>query len=156
MEFGAIFVPSRIEESGAADYHAHHIVSAREAEVSVRLCCVLLTLFFAAGNVLAQQRSAQGPLVVVKAGRLVEVENGRVLEKQVIVVRGKKIEAVGGDVAIPADAKIIDLSTKTVLPGLIDCHTHLADGEQKNNADPTEQLKRTAAQWCWSRCQTHG
>jgi imidazolonepropionase-like amidohydrolase len=122
------------------------MISAREAEVNVRLCCVLVTLFFTAGNVLAQQSSAQGTLIAVKAGRVVEVENGRVLEKQVIVVRGKKIEAVGRDVAIPADAKIIDLSTKTVLPGLIDCHTHLADGEQKNNADPTEQLKRTAAQ----------
>ena len=40
-------------------------------------------------------------------------------------MRGKKIEAVGPNVQIPADAKIIDLSKSTVLPGLFDAHTHL-------------------------------
>jgi imidazolonepropionase-like amidohydrolase len=89
---------------------------------------------------------SQEAVVAIKAGHVVDVENGRVLDKQTILLRGKKIAAIGSDLKIPVGAKIVDLSSKTVLPGLIDCHTHLADGLQKNNTDPTEQLKRTAAQ----------
>ena len=86
------------------------------------------------------------PVIAIKAGHLVDVENGRVLDKQVILVRSGKIQAVGRDVNIPAGAKVLDLSNKTVLPGLIDCHTHLADGAHDANGDPMSQLKRTASQ----------
>ena len=85
-------------------------------------------------------------MTAIKAGHLVDVESGRVLDKQVVLVRGGKIEAVGSDVKIPAGAKVTDLSNKTVLPGLIDCHTHLADGAHDGNGDPISQLKRTASQ----------
>ncbi len=47
-------------------------------------------------------------------------------------------------VIIPSNAKIIDLTKMTVLPGLIDCHTHLADGAR--DSDPIGQFKKTAAQ----------
>jgi imidazolonepropionase-like amidohydrolase len=94
----------------------------------------------------AQQAPAGDGIAAIKAGRVVDVENGRVLQNQIILLRGKKIEAIGSDLKIPAGAKTIDLSSKTVLPGLIDCHTHLADGSQKENADPTWQLTRTASE----------
>src|SRR5438309_2163907 len=94
----------------------------------------------------AQQPTTPEGVTAIKAGRVIDVENGRVLEKQIILLRGKKIEAIGGELKIPAAAKILDLSTKTVLPGLIDCHTHLADGAHDGNGDPTSQLKRTASQ----------
>jgi imidazolonepropionase-like amidohydrolase len=94
----------------------------------------------------AQQTGAPEAVTAIKAGRLIDVENGRVLEKQIILLRGKKIAAIGSDVRIPAGAKVLDLSTKTILPGLIDCHSHLADGDQKQNADPFDQLRRTASQ----------
>ena len=55
-------------------------------------------------------------------------DSGTVLIDQVIVVDGGKIQTVGKGLAIPARAKVIDLSDKTVLPGFIDCHTHLVDG----------------------------
>jgi imidazolonepropionase-like amidohydrolase len=94
------------------------------------------------------QKPAMTPegVIAIKAGRVIDVENGRVLEKQIILLRGKKIEAIGSESKIPVGAKILDLSTKTLLPGLIDCHTHLADGAHDDNGDPTSQLKRTASQ----------
>ena len=63
--------------------------------------------------------------IAVRAGRLIDVKAGQVLENVVILIRGERIEAVGRDVAIPADAEVLDLSRHTVLPGLMDLHTHL-------------------------------
>jgi len=84
-------------------------------------------------------------VTAIKAGRLVDPAAGTVLNDQVILVRDNKIEAVGKGLAIPTDAKVIDLSQMTVLPGLIDCHTHLADVFTEDG-DPFSQLKKTAAQ----------
>jgi imidazolonepropionase-like amidohydrolase len=90
--------------------------------------------------------TAAAQVTAVKAGRLIDPDTATVLTDQVILIRDNKIEAVGKNLTIPADAKVIDLSTKTVLPGLIDCHTHLADGSSEENKDPIYQLKKTASQ----------
>src|SRR6185369_17065041 len=84
--------------------------------------------------------------IAVKTGRLIDHDAGTVLFDQVILIHGNKIEAVGKGLAIPAGANVIDLSGKTVLPGLIDCHTHLADVRNENDTDPFLNLKKTAAQ----------
>ena len=118
----------------------------KEAAVKLRLFVFWGLIFASASITPAQQTPAPEVVTAIKAGRLIEVENGRVLEKQVILLRGKKIAAVGADLQIPAGARILDLSTKTVLPGLIDCHTHLADGAHDGNGDPVSQLKRTASE----------
>ncbi|HXY15056.1 MAG TPA: amidohydrolase family protein [Terriglobales bacterium] len=83
-------------------------------------------------------------VVVVKAGKLVEPESATVLKDQIILIQDGKVAAVGRDVAIPAGAQVIDLSSKTVLPGLIDCHTHLADGAHDD--DPVGVFRKTAQQ----------
>jgi imidazolonepropionase-like amidohydrolase len=88
---------------------------------------------------------AVAQVTVIKAGRLVNPDEGNILNDQLIVIEGNKILSVGKDIAIPRDAHVIDLSTMTVLPGLIDCHTHLADGKYGED-DPMLQLKKSASQ----------
>src|SRR5215468_10493888 len=89
---------------------------------------------------------ATAQVTAVRAGRLVDPDSGTVLNNQVIVIDGGKIQAMGKGLAIPAGARVIDLSDKTVLPGFIDCHTHLADGNGIENRDPFNVLKKTASQ----------
>jgi imidazolonepropionase-like amidohydrolase len=86
---------------------------------------------------------ASAQLTAVKAGRLIDPDAGTVLTDQIILIREGKIESVGKGLPIPADAKVIDLSKMTVLPGLIDCHTHVADA---GDAEPMDVLKHTASE----------
>jgi imidazolonepropionase-like amidohydrolase len=64
-------------------------------------------------------------VTAIKAGNLVDPEAGTVTANQIILIEGQTIRAVGPDLKIPAGAVIIDLSNRTVLPGLFDAHTHL-------------------------------
>ena len=65
-------------------------------------------------------------LTAIRAGRLIDPASGTVTTNQIILVEGERIREVGGNVAIPAGAEVIDLSRLTVLPGFVDTHTHLA------------------------------
>ena len=137
---------ARAQHAGDGDSISCLFQELREGDVKSRFFFFVAIIFLFRCTAKAQQPVEPGAVTAIKAGRVIDVENGRVLEKQIILLRGKKIEAIGSDPKIPAGAKILDLSTKTVLPGLIDCHTHLADGAYDNNGDPTSQLKRTASQ----------
>jgi imidazolonepropionase-like amidohydrolase len=74
---------------------------------------------------LAVGLAARAQPVVIRAGRLVDPATGTVSTGQQILVEGGVIRAVGPSVASPAGAQVVDLSDRTVLPGLMDAHTHL-------------------------------
>jgi imidazolonepropionase-like amidohydrolase len=78
--------------------------------------------------------------ILIKAGRLVDVRAGRMLTNQNILIEGDRITQVGAGVAAPAGVRIIDLSGYTVLPGLIDNHTHVLLQGHPTPVDYDEQL----------------
>src|SRR5438105_2201799 len=85
-------------------------------------------IVFGATRASAQQapQTPQAPRVtVLRAARMLDVKTGTVVQNATVVVTGTRITAAGADVAVPAGARIIDLGDVTLLPGLIDAHTHL-------------------------------
>ncbi|MGH7541131.1 MAG: amidohydrolase family protein [Gemmatimonadota bacterium] len=74
-------------------------------------------------------------VVALRAGRLIDGRGGAPVDGVTIVVRGNRIAAVGREVAVPAGAEVIDLSDRTVLPGLMDMHTHLTGDPSGGDPD---------------------
>lgn len=78
-------------------------------------------------------------VVAVKIGRLIAPESAGVLTQQLLVIEGDRVKAIGPAAAlqssVPATATLIDLSDFTVLPGLIDCHTHVVSQPEDYYAD---------------------
>jgi imidazolonepropionase-like amidohydrolase len=90
----------------------------------------IVACVFCVAVVLESGGSAQtqppAALTAIRAGRLLDPETGRILVNQVIVVEGTRIRDVGPNVPIPSGAQVIDLSSMTVMPGLVEAHNHLA------------------------------
>lgn len=90
---------------------------------------------------LAARASAQAPVrVAIKAARLIDGAGGAPITNPVVLIDGDKITAVGSALAIPAGARVIDLGNSTILPGLIDCHTHVTS-QPRNYLE--DQFRRT-------------
>ena len=91
---------------------------------------ILSLLTFLGATAIAQSPAQAAKRVIVHAGKYLDVKSGKTLTNQTIVIEGDKIVSVGGDAKpMPADI-IVDLSGATILPGLIDVHTHLTANPQ--------------------------
>jgi imidazolonepropionase-like amidohydrolase len=91
--------------------------SALPALASVLLGALALTF--------AGPAAADPAVIVVQADRMLDVRSGRLVEGAVVVVEGERITAVNPP-SVPAGAEVVELGDRTLLPGLIDAHTHLS------------------------------
>lgn len=88
-----------------------------------------LVLILCATSAFAQSQPKLAPSIVIKAARLLDVRKGSYIENAALWIQGDRIKELGTATDVqphaPKDAKLIDLGRATVLPGLIDCHTHI-------------------------------
>jgi imidazolonepropionase-like amidohydrolase len=100
------------------------MISLRKCSGGAGFVAVLLAL---ANPTAARAGEAEeSPVVVVRAARLLDVESGQMLRDRAVVIEGERIRAVvDGRAGAPAGAAVIELGDVTLLPGLIDCHTHI-------------------------------
>ncbi|HEX5731581.1 MAG TPA: amidohydrolase family protein [Blastocatellia bacterium] len=101
---------------------------------ALRILIALITVCLLQASV-ARAQSAE--VTAIRCGRLINPVDGSVTQNAVIIARGERIEQVGANIPVPTGARVIDLSAYTVLPGLIDCHTHiLLQPEDERGAPP--------------------
>ena len=103
-------------------------LATRPTHSRIALAAIGLAVFAPLAPVARAQRADSGAAparIAVRAARLIDGKGGPPLANAVILIDGEKITAVGANLAIPRDARVVDLGTATVLPGFIDCHTHV-------------------------------
>ena len=96
--------------------------------VAVLLALSVATILHAQGGIAsapAKFLAAPTQIVAIRAGRLFDSRTGTIVNNQIVLIRGDRIADVGPSVTIPADARVIDLSAATVMPGMIDAHVHV-------------------------------
>src|ERR1700722_17046324 len=89
-----------------------------------RIALTILAIWFSVVPACYGQSSR---VVALRAGALFDSNSGRLLTHQMVLIEGDKITAIGpeGQVQVPTGTQVIDLEKLTVLPGLIDAHTHM-------------------------------
>jgi imidazolonepropionase-like amidohydrolase len=96
--------------------------------VAVLLALSLATALHAQGGIASAPAKflvTPTQVVAIRAGRLFDSRTGMIANSQIILIRGDRITDVGPSISIPADARVIDLSASTVMPGMIDAHVHV-------------------------------
>ena len=106
-------------------------IRARSIYVAHHIALAGVIGFFMPGAPTAQENSIKQPdkEIIVRVARVLNVRSGSYIKNAAIRIEGERIKAVGREIDVlkeaPASAQILDLGDVTVLPGLIDCHTHL-------------------------------
>lgn len=107
----------------------------------IKIVVPLLLLTVPLSNFLKAQTATPQPVIVIRAGRLFDSEKGILLPARDIIIKSNRIDSVGENLPVPAGARVIDLTRYTVLPGLIDAHTHLLYLEDPSLGLTTEGIK---------------
>lgn len=81
--------------------------------------------FTGVANSQSPDNSKSPPIVALRAARLLDVRTGALIKDATVLIKGERIEAAGAGLVIPSGTSVIDLGSATLMPGLIDCHTHL-------------------------------
>ncbi|MFN1835144.1 amidohydrolase family protein [Balneola sp. MJW-20] len=76
-------------------------------------------------------------MIAITNARIITMNGDEVIEKGSILVDGNRIEAIGSDISIPDEAKVIDATGKTIMPGIVDVHAHL--GNFRLGVSPQQQ-----------------
>ena len=93
------------------------VSSSRVVILSLVVCFLLTTV--------GAQQSPPSRVIALRASHMLDVKSGSVVPDAVVLIQDDKITTAGSSLKIPAGAEVVDLGNATLLPGLIDCHTHL-------------------------------
>jgi imidazolonepropionase-like amidohydrolase len=99
---------------------------------SVRIAILAVLLLFFRDVPAREAGESPAVRIALRAARLIDGRGGPPVTDAVVLVEGERIRAVGAKLAIPSGFQVIDLGEATLLPGLIDCHTHITMGDPEN------------------------
>ena len=105
--------------------------SGRKSCIKTLLLACVVQIFGGSGQLWG------GEILALTGARIIDGNGGPPREDAAIVIRGSKISAIGPASVVPANARVLDLAGKTILPGLIDAHIHIG-GSGGGSADPRE------------------